>query len=1188
MIALNTLSAEDYKKFVAKILFGAEQDENLPYVDSIEHVTIGRGFDIEGSPKPSRSEVFKTMGLEDTRLDPTDPDYQKQLAKEKNYTARIITVINTYNTTSDIRRELDKIMAERASDPDLQTYSHIVNRTTFSLTTDEIEQTYQNIIGTYEDTVSRLFGDTTVLAPSKERAALISMAYQGSIKSIRSKLQQAMVTDNNRAEAWYLIRYKAIGNHYGAEDGGGHAKRHYYESQVFGLYNDPANVTLAEAEQAYRMLTKHRTDILKYEKLYGTDPNGSTPEQEVKRIAAANLDYDLTGTADQVQTLVQAFNAAKNTLIADLLSRYAILQEQGINANDYRSTDILLASDPAKGATLELHARDGDGRSAKNILIGTAYNDVLTGGTGDDKLIGGDGQDRYIWSQGDGKDTIIDSDRKGWIVFKGTEETIVPSSFRPDESRPNTWVSRDGNITLTHSSPWRLVLPDGGEIELGNFSDGDFGIRLRALPTTPDRTLFLGTEEADVYTSMWSSISPTSGADEINALGGNDAVAGRGGSDKLLGGNGNDSMHGYEEREAYDPSDFTADGIPIFAIPDLSDDDDDELDGGLGNDQLFGDEGSDTLRGGPGADLLDGGLRDDVLDGEEDNDRLLGGEGADELYGGAGQDILLGWALGWSYDPYSTASYGIINGQVAADGNDILDGGADSDQLYGFAGDDILLGGAGDDVLWGDNLPNRPFALSGNDFLSGGTGNDQLLGDGGDDTLFGGPGDDTLWGDSGAGPASQDGQDFLDGEDGNDQLIGSGGVDVLYGSAGLDTLWGGTGEDVLAGGDDNDTLYGEDGNDTLFGDAGDDVLQGNDGDDTLASGDGADQLVGGLGNDTLWGDAGDDLLQGDEGDDQLAGGDGNDQLLGRLGNDSLDGDVGNDLLWGEEGDDQLAGGDDNDQLLGGTGNDTLVGNTGDDALWGDAGDDVLEGGAGDDQLTAGTGSDTLIGGPGTDTILADAQDQVMFALGDGKDFLQHETGATLPALSFADGIRPEALRISTGVVNTDPAQYLVLTYWADPNAPDQVVIQDGGLDLGQTYTFGDTTLTQRDLMQYATDSLSLRGNTLANIIYGGVQADVLYAYAGDDTLDGGIGNDWLYGDAGNDTYHFGRNAGADVVSDWDTTAGNTDTILLDPGISPDAVALDLMGADLILTLEQSPTQLTMRNYFVSDHRGSNS
>ena len=53
MITLHTLSTEDYKKLVAKILFSVEKDENIPYVDSIWHVTIGRGFDIEGSESKS-------------------------------------------------------------------------------------------------------------------------------------------------------------------------------------------------------------------------------------------------------------------------------------------------------------------------------------------------------------------------------------------------------------------------------------------------------------------------------------------------------------------------------------------------------------------------------------------------------------------------------------------------------------------------------------------------------------------------------------------------------------------------------------------------------------------------------------------------------------------------------------------------------------------------------------------------------------------------------------------------------------------------------------------------------------------------------------------------------------------------------------------------------------------------------
>src|SRR5262249_49126316 len=155
-------------------------------------------FDIEGSPIPSRREVFKTMGLDVTRLNKTDPNYQTQLAKEQEYIDRIISTIGLYqNTTDSIQRDLNEIMTERAADPDLQSYNHITSRTTFSLTNDEIEQTYQNIIKVYEDKVTSLFDDPTVLEPSKERAAHLSMAYQGTIKgNVKTELQQALLTDN--------------------------------------------------------------------------------------------------------------------------------------------------------------------------------------------------------------------------------------------------------------------------------------------------------------------------------------------------------------------------------------------------------------------------------------------------------------------------------------------------------------------------------------------------------------------------------------------------------------------------------------------------------------------------------------------------------------------------------------------------------------------------------------------------------------------------------------------------------------------------------------------------------------------------------------------------------------------------------------------------------------------------------
>ncbi|WKA26142.1 choice-of-anchor I family protein [Bradyrhizobium roseum] len=74
---------------------------------------------------------------------------------------------------------------------------------------------------------------------------------------------------------------------------------------------------------------------------------------------------------------------------------------------------------------------------------------------------------------------------------------------------------------------------------------------------------------------------------------------------------------------------------------------DDVLTGNGGNDTLFGYGGNDLLRGGggndklyggPGRDTLLGGSGDDLLDGGEQNDQLEGGRGADALAGGAGSD----------------------------------------------------------------------------------------------------------------------------------------------------------------------------------------------------------------------------------------------------------------------------------------------------------------------------------------------------------------------------------------------------------------------------------------------------------------------------------------------------------------------------------------------------------------------
>jgi VCBS repeat-containing protein len=121
--------------------------------------------------------------------------------------------------------------------------------------------------------------------------------------------------------------------------------------------------------------------------------------------------------------------------------------------------------------------------------------------------------------------------------------------------------------------------------------------------------------------------------------------------------------------------------------------------------KLVGSSYADNLLGDGGDNSLAGGAGDDTLSGRGGNDILMGDAGSDLLDGGAG--------------------------------NDQLDGGANADQLLGGAGNDVLLGGAGNDQLDGG---------TGDDQLNGGLGNDRLTGAGGSDqyVYLRGDGSDTI------------------------------------------------------------------------------------------------------------------------------------------------------------------------------------------------------------------------------------------------------------------------------------------------------------------------------------------------------------------------------------------------------------------------------------------------------------
>ena len=201
----------------------------------------------------------------------------------------------------------------------------------------------------------------------------------------------------------------------------------------------------------------------------------------------------------------------------------------------------------------------------------------------------------------------------------------------------------------------------------------------------------------------------------------------------------------------------------------------------------------------------------------------------------------------------------------------------------------------------------------------------------------------------------------------------------------------------------------------------------------------------------------------------------------------------NDSLYGSGGADEIHGRLGNDLLSGGGGNDRLFGEQGNDTLYGGAGDDLLDGGIGNDTLMGGAGADTLIGGDGFDTAsYASSFQSVYVNLATNIGVFGDAQGDTFSGIdkvvgsNFSDGL------------------------FAD----DSGVVLDGG--------FGD------------------------DLLVGGAGLDVLTGGSGSDQLEGGLGLDVLTGGAGADYFSFSRNAGPDVVTDFQS---GVDKIVLDDTFS---------------------------------------
>lgn len=601
----------------------------------------------------------------------------------------------------------------------------------------------------------------------------------------------------------------------------------------------------------------------------------------------------------------------------------------------------------------------------------------------------------------------------------------------------------------------------------------------------------------------------------------------------------------------------------------------DTVEGLQGDDTLAGGDGDDVVNGGIGLDTIDGGAGSDTLNGGDQNDTITAGNGADTVNGGNGNDVVITGDSDGAADSYNggngsdTISYRTntagVTVNLALQGSAQNTGSEGMDTLNAF---ENLEGGSGNDVLTGNNLPNRINGLGGDDILSGGsfvnpTGglSPNLLdgGDGYDIAVFAGNRADyefqyvpaagrlnviplalgvsdgllnieAVRFDDGTFLVSQlnaiptEGDDLINGTRFTDTIDGLGGNDTINGRAAPDTLNGGEGNDTLNGGDDNDTLDGGNGDDTVNGDAGNDTA------------------TGGAGTDTVNGGAGDDTLDGGAGNDIVRGGDGNDSITDGIGGSG-------NQLFGDAGDDTITTTAGLNTINGGTGNDTVNGGTGTDVIT----HDMLTGGA--DRYNTGGGFDFV-----TLTMAAGSETRITFTS------TEVGNGSVTDSGSLANQDGDLAVRIQlegnsgglTGPVTRgdDEGVFYTASEGSTIEIRDLVSgVSRGSFRTSFLGTSGDDTVTAQGA--FANQSYYMNGGMGNDTLNGSSVADFLVGGSGDDALSGGLGDDEFLGGAGNDAINGGD--GDDII----TGGFGDDSITGGNGVDTAFINLSTDGADSI-------------------------
>ena len=820
--------------------------------------------------------------------------------------------------------------------------------------------------------------------------------------------------------------------------------------------------------------------------------------------------------------------------------------------------DTVFGIENIRGSTQHADSLSGDsndnfidGRGSTNTA---GQGDTLSGRAGNDTLLGGTTSNREFFIGGLGDDSIIANNANGTdvasYVFATGSVTVDLAAGRATGADGNDTLS--GVLQARGGNDADSLLGDN----LDNLLDGGLGNDTLIGGRGNDSISYESMGDASQGVTVDLGAGTSAGAAGIDSFTGFEGIIGGSGNDSLLGDTGNNWLEGRRG--------------------------DDTLNGGIGQDTLsyadlinpipppgggqwFSpsnrttqavtvDLAAGTVSGAAGNDIFTGfeaaigGMGNDSLLGDDNNNFLDGSIGNNTLAGGGGNDTLL-VNLGTSFTQDNDLLIGGLGDDSlsAGSGNNTLDGGDGNDTAISGTGNDSLLGGIGDDSL------------------NGGTGADRLVGGLGNDTLVGGGQPTTYSSFSSVYLASRDVADYSGASGAITVDLGAGtssgaaGIDSLNGITGVlgsnfnDSLVGTSGQQIFFDGDGDDTVRSLAGSDDwVLASRGNDWLDGSRADGTpgtrswldfsaVSTGvtiDIAAQRATGIGNDTIIGfshyylGTGNNSLIGS--DDRLA------IIFNIAGNDTLDVSRGPTQIWFAD----TLGGVTLDLAAGtssGSGGfDRFNGFSEDDLFLLSGGNDSILGSAGNDQVTSGPGNDTVNLGDGNDTIIEytdGGNDSIIGGLGD--DFVGGGPGTDWASYFAASGAVTVDLTRgrATGADGNDTL--VGIENIRGGNGDDRLIgdslanLIDGGLG-------NDTMLAGagQDTISYAFLTDGSQGVTVDLVagtasgaagndvlsgfeaIFGGNGADSVLGDSAANIIGGGFGNDTLDGGTGNDTLSY--------------------------------------------------------------------